>query len=73
MLSQFGLKKFVESGMNNDRKRNNLVDANREGIASCPGYIGLFLLSCHLGKEIFQQRYLFIYFWIRIEYFSIIV
>ncbi|XP_065069531.1 phosphatidylinositol-glycan biosynthesis class W protein-like [Rhopilema esculentum] len=56
MLSQFGLKKLVESGMNNDGKRNNLVDANREGIASCPGYIGLFLLSCQLGKEIFQQR-----------------
>ncbi|XP_017883489.1 uncharacterized protein At4g17910-like [Ceratina calcarata] len=46
ILSTKGLKEWVFS----DRPRNNFVSANREGVVSVPGYVGLYLIGVAIGR-----------------------
>lgn len=57
LLVYFGWADFVKNGSRGDGSRNNLIDANREGLLSCLGYTGLFLVASHLGTIIFKSRY----------------
>jgi len=56
LLSSCGLKFFIQSGSAGDGSRNNIIDANREGLASSIGYTGLFLIASHLGSMLFVKR-----------------
>jgi hypothetical protein len=40
-----GISKWIHG----DERGEGLLEANKEGIMSLGGYIGLFLLACHLG------------------------
>ncbi|CAK9812814.1 GPI-anchored wall transfer protein 1 [Anthophora plagiata] len=48
ILSTKGLKEWVLS----DRPRNDFVSANREGVVSVPGYVGLYLIGVAVGRLI---------------------
>lgn len=56
LLSCAGLRSFVLYGRQGDGSRLGFVDANREGLCSCPGYLALYLIGVQLGKFIFQKR-----------------
>ena len=56
LLSSFGLKDYLQHGSAGDGSRSNLIDANREGLISCIGYTGLFLIASHLGSMVFTKR-----------------
>ena len=58
-LSYFGLKDFIQNGSVGDGSRSNLIDANREGLTSCIGYTGLFIIASFMGSLIFHARYSF--------------
>ncbi|XP_041977320.1 GPI-anchored wall transfer protein 1-like [Aricia agestis] len=51
-LLYIGLQDWVFS----DTKRINIIDANREGISSCLGYISLYLFAVHLKTEINKKE-----------------
>lgn len=48
VLSTKGLKEWVLS----NRPRNDFVSANREGVVSVPGYVGLYLIGVAVGRLI---------------------
>lgn len=48
ILSTKGLKEWVLS----NRPRNDFVSANREGVVSVPGYVGLYLIGVAIGRLI---------------------
>lgn len=48
MLNTSGLKEWVLS----NKPRNDFVSANREGVASVPGYVGLYLVGVAVGRLI---------------------
>ena len=48
ILSTKGLKQWVLS----NRPRNDFVSANREGVVSVPGYVGLYLIGVAIGRLI---------------------
>ena len=56
LLSCTGLRSFVLHGRHGNDSREGFVDANREGICSCAGYLALYLMGIQLGKFIFQKR-----------------
>ncbi|XP_053695631.1 uncharacterized protein LOC128743132 [Sabethes cyaneus] len=47
MMLHLGVSRYV---MNEKVGRSNFMDANREGIASVPGYIALYLASTYMGS-----------------------
>ncbi|KOC65579.1 GPI-anchored wall transfer protein 1 [Habropoda laboriosa] len=56
ILSTKGLKEWVLS----NRPRNDFVSANREGVVSVPGYVGLYLIGVAVGRLIhstYQNSY----------------
>lgn len=48
VLSTKGLKEWVLS----NRPRNDFISANREGVVSVPGYVGLYLIGVAVGRLI---------------------
>lgn len=42
--------------------RNNLIQANREGISATLGYVGLYFLSVHMGKIMLKQKQKYLFF-----------
>ncbi|OAD61155.1 Phosphatidylinositol-glycan biosynthesis class W protein [Eufriesea mexicana] len=48
ILSTKGLKEWVLS----NRPRNDFISANREGVVSVPGYVGLYLIGVAIGRLI---------------------
>lgn len=48
ILLQMGLARYVLT----ETSRDNLLDANKEGLASSLGYVGLYFLSVYIGKEL---------------------
>lgn len=46
MFLELGLSKYV---LNDVVERDNIFSANREGIISIPGYVGLYLASVYMG------------------------
>uniref|UniRef100_A0A6B2L4H1 Phosphatidylinositol-glycan biosynthesis class W protein n=1 Tax=Arcella intermedia TaxID=1963864 RepID=A0A6B2L4H1_9EUKA len=51
-LSLLGVEEYVHSGA----PRENLFAANREGISSLPGYLGMFLIAIFIGSTLLQKR-----------------
>ncbi|EDX08855.1 GD13443 [Drosophila simulans] len=46
-LSVLGISDYV---MNEDVERSSFLNANREGVVSLPGFVGLFLLSIYVNR-----------------------
>jgi len=46
-LSVLGISDYV---MNEDVERSSFLNANREGLVSLPGFVGLFLLSIYVNR-----------------------
>ena len=55
-LSYLGLSHYLIHGAEGGGSRSGLLDANREGIVSCLGYVALYLGSVQLGRFIFKSR-----------------
>lgn len=49
ILLQMGLARYV---LSKDTPRDNLLNANREGLVSSFGYVALYFLSVYIGKEL---------------------
>ena len=56
LLSSVGLREFVLNGRHGNGSREGFVDANREGLCSCAGYLALYLIGVQLGMFLFQKR-----------------
>ncbi|KAL9951544.1 hypothetical protein ACROYT_G044220 [Oculina patagonica] len=56
LLSSAGLREFVLYGRHGNGSREGFVDANREGLCSCVGYLALYLIGVQLGRFLFQKR-----------------
>ena len=56
LLSACGLREFVLYGTEGDGSRLGLLDANREGLCSCVGYLALYLIAVQFGKFLFFKR-----------------
>ena len=52
-LSKFGLSEYILDGYG---RRVGLLDANREGICSCCGYLALYFAGVQLGRMLMMQR-----------------
>ena len=52
-LSVLGLNEYI---LDADVGRVGLIDANREGICSCCGYLALYLAGVQLGQLLLWQR-----------------
>ncbi|XP_031556161.1 phosphatidylinositol-glycan biosynthesis class W protein-like [Actinia tenebrosa] len=55
-LSKLGLEDFILHGSGGDGSRHGLVNANREGMVSCIGYLALYLMGLQLGRFLFIKR-----------------
>ncbi|KAK0069832.1 phosphatidylinositol-glycan biosynthesis class W protein [Biomphalaria pfeifferi] len=51
-----GFSSYIIIGFNNDGTREGLIDANREGIYSLPGYIAIYMFGVQLGRFFFQAQ-----------------
>lgn len=58
ILSTNGIKEWVLS----DYSRDTFVSANREGLVSLPGYIGLYLIGIEIGKLINSNKSIRLFF-----------
>lgn len=56
LLSSAGLRAFILYGSHGNGSRRGVVDANREGLCSCAGYLALYLIGVQLGRFLFQKR-----------------
>ncbi|XP_068725962.1 phosphatidylinositol-glycan biosynthesis class W protein-like isoform X1 [Montipora capricornis] len=56
ILSCYDLKSFVLHGRLGNNSREGFLDANREGLCSCAGFLALYLIGVQLGKFLFQKR-----------------
>ena len=52
-LSVFGLSEYI---LDVDAKRVGLLDANREGICSCCGFVALYFAGVQLGRLLLRPR-----------------
>ena len=55
-LSNKGLTDYILHGADGTGSRHGLVDANREGILSCLGYMALYLIGVHIGSQLFSEK-----------------
>ncbi|CAL1530462.1 unnamed protein product [Lymnaea stagnalis] len=55
-LLSSGLSSYILNGSDGKGGRNGLLDANREGIFSLPGYISIYMFGVQLGAFLFQER-----------------
>lgn len=51
------LQEFVLNGSDGAGSREGLLNANREGVYSCAGYLVIYLLGVQLGRYILQPRF----------------
>ena len=56
-LSSLGLTDYLVHGAGGGGARSGLLDANREGVVSCVGYVALYLGSVQIGRFTFKSRY----------------
>ena len=56
LLSCAGLRAFILYGSHGNGSRRGFMDANREGLCSCVGYLALYLISVQLGRFLFYKR-----------------
>ena len=55
-LSYLGLFEIIQTGSHGDNSRENFIDANREGIISCFGYIAIYFFGIFVGRQIFRKK-----------------
>ncbi|KAK3577507.1 hypothetical protein CHS0354_026462 [Potamilus streckersoni] len=51
-----GLAEYIIMGYDGKGGHHGILDANREGICSCLGYLGLYLISIKVGKYLMKPR-----------------
>ncbi|KAL3868684.1 hypothetical protein ACJMK2_041462 [Sinanodonta woodiana] len=51
-----GLAEYIIIGHDGKGGRHGILDANREGLCSCFGYLGLYLISIKVGKYLMKPR-----------------
>ena len=56
LLSCAGLRTFILNGSYGNGSRQGFMNANREGLCSCAGYLALYLIGVQLGRFLFQKR-----------------
>ena len=56
LLSCARLRAFVLHGRYGNNSRRGFLDANREGLCSCAGYLALYFIGVQVGKFLFQER-----------------
>lgn len=54
-LSVYGMEDIIQNGFLGDKSRSNFLDANREGIFSSIGYMGLYFLGLFFGKQMCKK------------------
>jgi len=52
-LSMFGLSEYI---LDAGGERAGLIDANREGICSCCGFLALYFAGVQLGRVLWKPR-----------------
>ena len=55
-LTNQGLGEFVLYGDDGQGSREGLLNANREGLVSCIGYLVIYLAGVQLGRFLFLPR-----------------
>ena len=55
-LSNMGLTDYILHGADGTGIRRGLLDANREGIMSCVGYVALYLTGVQIGSHLFSKK-----------------
>ncbi|XP_041360372.1 phosphatidylinositol-glycan biosynthesis class W protein-like isoform X2 [Gigantopelta aegis] len=55
-LSTCGLSQYIQLGLDGRGGRSGLIDANREGIYSCVGYLAIYLAGVLTGRFLFKKR-----------------
>lgn len=53
---QLGLKDYIILGADGSGGRTGLLDANREGVFSCFGYLTLYFAGVQLGQYLLKPR-----------------
>ncbi|GFN89416.1 phosphatidylinositol-glycan biosynthesis class w protein [Plakobranchus ocellatus] len=56
LLSTCGLSHYIMHGFSGTGIRTGILDANREGILSIPGYLAIYSFGVALGRFLFQKR-----------------
>ncbi|XP_022087905.1 phosphatidylinositol-glycan biosynthesis class W protein-like isoform X2 [Acanthaster planci] len=64
LLSNRGLGQFVLAGSDGQGSREGLLDANREGLVSCVGYLAIYLAGVWTGRFLLKRRTLFFDWWL---------
>ena len=57
LLSNHGLGEFVLEGSDGFGSREGLLNANREGLVSCVGYVAIYFAGVWAGRFLLKQRY----------------
>lgn len=55
-LSYLGLFEIIQTGFHGDNSRENFIDANREGVFSCFGYMAIYFFGLFAGRQIFRKN-----------------
>lgn len=50
------LEHYVLHGSDGNGSRDGIIDANREGMISCLGYLAIYFVGVQLGQYIFKPR-----------------
>ncbi|XP_038048460.1 phosphatidylinositol-glycan biosynthesis class W protein-like isoform X2 [Patiria miniata] len=64
LLTNHGLGQFVLTGSDGRGSREGLLDANREGLVSCLGYVAIYFAGVCAGKFLLIRRTLFFDWWL---------
>ncbi|XP_069801509.1 phosphatidylinositol-glycan biosynthesis class W protein isoform X2 [Dendropsophus ebraccatus] len=56
VLETTNLKSFILYGGNNDGTRHGFLNANREGIFSAIGYVGIYMIGVQIGSYLLKKR-----------------
>lgn len=58
LLSMHGLESIIQNGFSGDKdSRINIIDANREGIFSCFGYLSIYFCGLFFGRQLFKKSH----------------
>lgn len=55
-LTYDGLKDYIIKGADGKGGRVDLIDANREGLYSCLGFLSIYIMGVQLGKIVMRKR-----------------
>lgn len=58
-LTYGDLKEYLVNGADGKGGRIDLIDANREGLYSCIGFLSIYIMGVQLGKIVMKKRFVF--------------